>query len=205
MRSLRWLTLALGLATCVSCIVFNGPGDLRRDLTRSTGVELDREMGVTLGRFGLGVVRLVTEDEDLPLEGVHKIEVGVYDIVRAPEEQKTLNFELPGYQKIARAHDGEDDVWVLVRLDRDRIQRLVLIVAGPDEWVLVRIRGDLDRVVEQVMELALARAEHEELIEPTLADYRSHGGREVVGCGSEPGELTRSATSTGREPVQIKM
>jgi hypothetical protein len=49
---------------------------------------------------------------------------------------------------------------------------MLVVVMEQDEWVLVRIKGKLERVVEDAMRMAFDKAEHPELYEPAVADYR---------------------------------
>jgi hypothetical protein len=176
MRNLKWTTVILALLASTACI-FRGPEDLRRDLQASAGVELDKEMGVTVGRFGIAVARVFTKQEEVPLKGVRKVEVGVYEVVgtrKGVDERRPLAVaEMPGYQPVVRVHEGNEDVFVMLKMDeQERIRRMLVIVAENDEWVLVRIRGKLDRIVERAMEMAFDEADKPELYEPALADYR---------------------------------
>jgi hypothetical protein len=80
MRITAWAMIGLCVATCASCIGFHGPEDLRRDLVQATGVELERETGVSVGRMGVMLVRWFTSEEEIPLKGVRKVQVGVYEV-----------------------------------------------------------------------------------------------------------------------------
>jgi len=177
MRELRLLALVCLLATSVSCIWFHGPENVRHDLASSAGVELDREVGITVGRFGLAIARMVTKEDEVPLKGVRKVEVGVYEVVGpspgVSEPRRLEAPEIPGYQQVVRVHEDDEDVFVLVKMEDDRVRRMLVIVAEPDEWVLVRIRGKLDEILEQAMTMAFEQADREELAEPAIADYRA--------------------------------
>jgi hypothetical protein len=183
MRELRMLSIVVCLATCVSCIWLHGPEDLRHDLASSAGVELHRETGVTVGRLGLAIARLVTKQDEIPLKGVRKVEVGVYEVVgtrRGVERARAVDPpEMPGYEHVVRIHDEGDDVFVMVKFEEEQIRRMLVIVAEEDEWVLVRIRGKLNHIFEQAMEMAFDQADKPELYEPALADYRARQADEV--------------------------
>jgi hypothetical protein len=80
------LSLALLQLVVGAACVLRGPSGVRREVVQQTGVELDRELGLTLGRMTLAVARAVvkTEDEDeLPLREISKVQVGVYRVVGA--------------------------------------------------------------------------------------------------------------------------
>jgi hypothetical protein len=169
---------------CVCCrSSSHGPEDLRHDLASSAGVELHRETGVTVGRLGLAIARLVTKQDEIPLKGVRKVEVGVYEVVgtrRGVERARAVDPpEMPGYEHVVRIHDEGDDVFVMVKFEEEQIRRMLVIVAEEDEWVLVRIRGKLNHIFEQAMEMAFDQADKPELYEPALADYRARQADEV--------------------------
>ena len=172
MRELRGLVIFVFLATSVSCIWFHGPEDLRHDLADAADVELRRETGVTVGRIGLAIARLVTKQDEIPLKGVRKVEVGVYEVVgtrRGVERARPVDSpEMPGYEQVVRIHDEGEDVFVMVKLEEGQVRRMLVIVAEEDEWVLVRIRGKLNHIFEAAMEMAFDEADKPELYEPAL-------------------------------------
>jgi len=183
MRELRMLSMVACLATCVSCIWFHGPEDLRHDLADTAGVELHRETGVTVGRLGLALARMVTKQDEIPLKGVRKVEVGVYEVTgtrRGVNQARPVRTpEMPGYEPVVRIHDEGEDVFVMIKLEEEQIRRMLVIVAEEDEWVLVRIRGKLNHIFEQAMEMAFEEADKPELYEPALADYRARRTEEA--------------------------
>ena len=44
---------------------------------------------------------------------------------------------------------------------------MLIVVAEEDEWVVVRMRGDLDRILEDAMRFAFDQAERPDLYEKT--------------------------------------
>ena len=65
-----------------------GPEKIRREISRSTGTEYSKEIGITLGRVGLAVARMALDEEDEELkvlENLTKIRVGVYQVKSRPE------------------------------------------------------------------------------------------------------------------------
>ena len=171
MRRVYWLLIFVCLATATSCIRFHGPENLRRDLSRASGVELEQESGVTLTRTAVMLVRWVTSEEEIPLRGVRRVEVGTYQ-VRGLGSRPIDPPQLPGWQNIVRVREDDEQIFVLVREEEDAIRGMLIIVAEEDEWVLVRIRGKLHKTFESVMQLAFDRAERPDLYEPALAEYR---------------------------------
>lgn len=173
MKRICLAALPLALLFSTSCML-RGPENLRRDLEQASGVELEREAGVTVGRVGTMLVRWFTPADEVPLKGVRKVQVGVYRVVDRPNGAP-VELSLPalsGWQRVARVRQSDEQVDLFVLEENARVRGMLVVVAEDDEWVLVRIRGKLDHVLEQAMEMAFEQADHPELYEPTLADYR---------------------------------
>jgi hypothetical protein len=81
--------------------------------------------------------------------------------------------ELPGWEPVVRVHEDDEDVFVMLRQEEDDIHGMLVVVMEQDEWVLVRIKGKLQHVVEEAMRMAFDKAEHPDLYEPAVADYRA--------------------------------
>ena len=75
------------------------------------------------------------------------------------------------------APDEGEDVFVMTRLDDGEIRGMLVVVMERDEWVLVRIKGRLDHMVENTMLMAFEQADRPELFEPAVARYREEHGR----------------------------
>lgn len=165
--------IALAGALSTSCI-FHGPENLRRDLEHASGIEVQREAGVSVGRVGTMLVRWFTPADEVPLKGVRKVQIGVYRVVDRPDGlPRTLALPEPtGWQRVARVRERDEHVDLFVREENSEVRGLLVIVAEEEEWVLVRIRGRLEHVMEQAMEIAFDRADRPELLAPALADYR---------------------------------
>lgn len=161
------------LLLCTGCW-FHGPGDLKRDLSDSAGVELDQEVGITLGRTSMWLARKAVRwsgEEDIPsLKGVRKVQVGVYEVRglrpgRERRQQLQLS-DLPrNWIPVVQIHEDGEDVFVLTREDGERIRAMLVVVAEYDEWVIVRIKGNLNRVLEEAMQMAFDEAGRPELYE----------------------------------------
>jgi hypothetical protein len=156
---------------------FHGPEDLRRDLARASGVDLEREAGISLGRLSLAVARMVTDEEEVPLHGLRKIEVGVYKVSEADGQSSRgrplMLPEPPGWEIVVRLREPGEDVFVMVERREEGVRRLLVVVVEEDEWVLVRLRGQIDGMLERAMRAAFDGADRPDLYEPAVAEYRS--------------------------------
>ncbi len=168
----RWALVFLLAVTAVGCIRFRGPEDLRREISREAGVVLEKETGITVTRSGVALARIgmrIAGKGEYVVPGVRRVEVGVYEVqglrdgVDAPQA-----FDLPlleGWERVLRVRDEGEQVFMLARVDDDEIVRnMLLVVAEEDEWVLVRLRGKLNRALEKAVELAFREADRPELL-----------------------------------------
>lgn len=164
------------LPLAVGCIRYGGPSSLRRDLSREAGVELDAQFAITVTRSGVALARMFTKEEDVPLKGVRRVEVGVYEVEglrRGVDERRPLELPaLPGLEPVVRVHEDGEDVFVLFHVDeKEEIRQMVVIVAEEDEWVLVRIKGKLTRTVESAMKMAFDHADRPEKYDAAIEAY----------------------------------
>jgi hypothetical protein len=207
--SMRWLMVSLVpalLATC--CVRFHGPEDVRTELSRQAGVRLKQETGLTVTRSGVWLARKALRwsgEEEISLRGVRRVEVGIYEVrgLRGGQAERVRldpRYLERDWQPIVRVHDEGEDVFVLVHEREGALRGMLVVVADQDEWVLVRLRGKLDRIVEDAMRLAFDQADRPDLFERAmeqrepqadppvrayaLADWPSYG--EPWGCPPSP-------------------
>lgn len=154
----------------VSCVRIHGPEDVRRDLGRSAGVKLHREFGLTLTRSGMWIARKglkMADEEQISLRGVRRMEVGIYEVRGRRGDANGLRdadlAALEDWTPIVRTRDPDELVLVLTREQDGRVCGLLVVVADDDEWVLVRMRGKLDRMFEDAVRMAFDEADRPEL------------------------------------------
>jgi len=171
---------ALPLVFLAGCMPFNGPGDVRRDIQASTGMEFDRTFGMTVGRMGMGIARWAvrqSDETDIPLEGIRKVEIGVYDITETGDRSILASGAgalWPEWSSLVEVHDDGEDVLVMSQRQDGSMRRLLFVIHGGDEMVLVRVTGDLEPMIEQVIRYALTEVDRPEVVEPVLEEYRGH-------------------------------
>ncbi len=166
---MRAARLALVLATMIAlpgagCVFRRGPEDVRRELSHGLGCELERDVALKFGFFttkaALGVARLASH-EPAPLRGLSAIEMGVYSLPqgRKPAPSRTITrVEFAGWEDVVRARDGDDEVRVLMRTRRGRIRGLMVISRDGEEVEVMRLRGDLQELLEAIVRGSLAGA-----------------------------------------------
>jgi hypothetical protein len=180
MNRSRSVVFAVIVALTVSsgCVRFSGPNALKRELSYEAGVELDREFAITITRSGVSLARMFTKEEDVPLKGVRRVSVGVYEVRglrEGVEVERSIDVAalLPEMTQIVRVHEDGENVHLLVKHDdRERIRQLVVVVTEADEWVIVRIKGNLNQTVESAMRMAFDEADRPERYESVMTAYR---------------------------------
>ena len=171
------IVLVLGFGA-VGCIRPFGPGGLKREVSASAGVDLDREFGITVTRSGIWLARKILRwtdaDHDMPpLKGLRRVSVGVYRVDedrRGVRQARRIDAELfSDWDSIVRMHDGDESIYVLTRPNRkgEGIKHMMVIVADSDEWVLVKMKGRLDRILEDAIAFGFDQADRPDLYERT--------------------------------------
>jgi hypothetical protein len=172
-RAALCLLLAAALSSA-SCIGFRGPERIRREISYSSGVDLDREMGFTVRRSGMWLVRWgmrVAGEEEISLRGVRRIEVGIYQ-VRGPELETHVHVPLDArsfssWDPVVRVHEDDEDVLVMVREKKGSVRNMLVVVSDDEELVVVRMKGRLDDILEEAMAEAFDQADRPELYDKT--------------------------------------
>lgn len=137
------------------CFGAGSTSDIRYEFSDRTGVEVEPEFGIKLGRIGTGFPKMFVKssDEELSLNGIRKIEVGIYDVV--DRDGRTGSglpaMELDDWVTIVRARDGDECIQILCRPEGERIRALVAVVLDDDELVVVRLKGRLEKFLPAVL------------------------------------------------------
>lgn len=170
------------LLLAAGCVMpYNGPNGVRREVQQATGRHYDKTFAVTVGRSALAVARwAIDEDEEAEeiLKGLKKVELGLYEAQSGREEAGGSGAVtagiLPGWSPLVELHaEAGEHVLVLSESGRDgSIRRLVVLVEDGRELIIVRIKGDLDRIVEEAIRYAFDQAERPDLADPSLEEYR---------------------------------
>jgi hypothetical protein len=168
-RAALCLLLAAALSSA-ACITFRGPEQIRREISGISGVEFDREMGFTVRRSGMWLVRTgmrIAGEDEASLRGVRSIQVGIYQVrdpenglhARVPIEARSFS----DWDAVVRVHEDDEDVLVMVREHEGSVRNMLVVVSDEEELVLVRMKGRLDGILEEAMAEAFDQADRPEL------------------------------------------
>lgn len=168
----------VAVALSAGCVL-RGPSGIKDQVEVSSGKTYQREFGMTVGRTGLGIarwaMRIGDEDEAVRvLRGVNKVQVGVYELVDGGNGtgRPARASDFGPYDPIVQVREDDETVLVLARQDEETIRRLLVVVDSDDELVIVRLRGDLERIIEDAIRLGLSEGGREELADPVVEEYR---------------------------------
>jgi len=128
-------------------------------------------MGLTVKRSGMWLARWgmrIAGEDEISLRGIRRVEVGVYLPLQtkdgsAPSRLDIRDFE--GWSPLVRVHDEDEEVLVMVREKQGEVRDMLVVVSDEDELVVVRMKGRLDRILEEAMAEAFDQAERPDLYE----------------------------------------
>ena len=171
------LTLALVVMTSAGCWFGTGStSDIRYEFTRQTGVVLEPEFGVKLGRISTAFGKMFAHGPDVPkLQGVNKVEVRVYAVADgfAHDRARLAALDFPGWSQLVRVREDGEEVLVMVKPELDgTIPAMLVLVNDGDELVVVRLKGklhkfmraNLDEILEDVADVGEAMDDIKEAI-----------------------------------------
>lgn len=164
------LVFLSALASTGCMLATPGLGNQRDALeAQIPGARFDRTFGIRLGRMSLGLTRSIIravedEDEDLDqamvaLRHVKGVQVAVYETLELPATG-TAAFKPPNTEQlganwfVAADIRGSDHAgWAMARTSQKGIIRELMIGAlDEDQLVLVRIKGNLEALLERLEE-----------------------------------------------------
>lgn len=165
------LLLSILAITSSGCMLATpGLGNQRTALEAEIpGAKFDRTFGIRLGRMSLGLTRSIIrasedEDEDVDaaveaLRHVKGVQVAVYETLELPSVgtaafKPPSTKDLDGNWFVAANIRGQDHAgWALARTSKKGLVREIRIgVLDEDQLVLVRIKGNLEALLEQLEE-----------------------------------------------------
>ncbi len=184
-HALRLAAIALVLTTGGCIMPFNGPAGVRRDIEEVTGKEYGQSFALTVGRSGMALTRWIVkkaEEEPLPIEGIKKVEIGIYEVrdepVPSPAAPDITTLQWPEWSPLVEIH-GENGEIVVVLSEAGKggsIRRLLLVIENDKQLVIVRLKGRLDQLIEEAMKYALEQADRPDLVDPSIEEYRRDHG-----------------------------
>jgi hypothetical protein len=154
------LASALLLAT-VGCVTYRGPRGIETAIEEQMGVDLEREFGLKLGLCATkltGTFLAHESDEDaLAIENLTGVGVAVFKVPPGASKAPRLDparLGLGRFETVLNIRDGDGQVLLLTKSKKQTIHEVVFVAADGEEVVVARLRGDLDRLVGQVMHAA---------------------------------------------------
>jgi len=119
---------------------------LQSDVARQTGSDPRRAFEVSLGRVTLALARQAVgpaADGSLPLEGLARFELAVYDVPPAGRELDFTRMAVHGWEPTVRARTPSGSTLVLVRSAGGALGDVVLVTADADRALYARLAGRL--------------------------------------------------------------
>jgi hypothetical protein len=158
------LLIAAG-GTSSGCLWAPELANVRRDIERQIPqARFDKEIELSLGPLSLALARVVTRfvpdarEARSYLRDVRRIQIAVYNAHDLPP---TTGVEMPavlrelqaqGWVTAVKVRDGQELVWVLYRLENERVTELYVVALDDEELVLVRAKGKLEKLAARALQ-----------------------------------------------------
>ncbi len=158
-RSLTRLLILVLTVLGTGCATSFSPEVVRSEITRQTGADPSRVFELNLGQVTMALARKVIgvgEDGSLPLAGLARFELAVYDV---PATGRSLDFTrmtVRGWEPTVRSKSPTGSTLVLVRSSGRDIGDLVLVAADADQAIYARLAGRLSRDLPEALGQAVA-------------------------------------------------
>lgn len=175
MKRIIVFCVAIAVLAGTGCFRLGGPEGVTQTLSREAGVELDQEFGITVTRGGVWLAKKSmrwVDDVDVSLDGLKRVEVGIYT-VRDQDDRRSgrLSEDLfpIEWTPWVKVRDGGSDVMVMVKQGKhpEDINGMLVVVAEDEEWVVVRMKGDLYRIMEDSLRFAFDQTDRSDLYDAT--------------------------------------
>jgi hypothetical protein len=168
-RAHRLTVLTLASLVCLQltgCIYSREIAHVRRDIERAyPGTEFDRQIVLSFGPGFLGAIGWLAEkidDGDAQrvadyAREIRRVKVGVYRTVTLASEEtmriESLDlFRENGWLVAARVREDDEVIWALYRERCGAVRDIFVLSLSDEELVIVRIEGELDRLLEKILE-----------------------------------------------------
>ncbi|GAB4373459.1 MAG: hypothetical protein Kow0062_10550 [Acidobacteriota bacterium] len=171
MSRLRSLSVTLVAPACLAavallagCATAFSPELIRGEIVRQTGHDPRRAFEVNLGRFTTLLLRqaLVTDEGDVPFEGLAGLELAVFEIDpdRGGPALDVTRIPVRGWEPLVRLVDERRSGTVLIRAGRrwraaasapSPLRELVVVGSGRRQVVYARLWGSLDPRVPEAL------------------------------------------------------
>ena len=128
------------------CATTFSPEAIRSEITRQTGSDPQRAFEVSLGRVTLALTRQAVgpaADGSLPLAGLTRFELAVYDVPPAGRELDFTRMAVHGWEPTVRARTPSGSTLVLVRAAGSALGDVVLVTADADRALYARLADRL--------------------------------------------------------------
>lgn len=146
-------------------LAYRGPTGMEGAIEKQLDCELNRDFGLKLGflmaPLASSIVRAAADTEDEAfLQGLHlrKVGVAVFKVEHQGADVRRLDpakLGLAGWSTLARVKQDGEQLLVMSKPEKaGGIRNVVLVSYDGDEVAIVRIKGDLDKLVQAAAEAA---------------------------------------------------
>ena len=151
-RGSGWMLLMLVLPLVTTgCVSLTGPNKIRNQIAQQEDVKLEKEFGITVGPLAVALADAVASNHiPFDVSGISWVDYGEYHVRRnAPSAERFClrNLELPGWERIARVCERDEEFLVMIRA-KPKLRELLFVQRERETVRIVRAEGDLERVLD---------------------------------------------------------
>jgi len=160
-RGLRVAFLSASLAVTSACVTYRGPRGIESAIEEQMGVDLERDFGLKLGwtttKLAGSFVGGDDADDALAFKDLTGLGVAVFRVPKgasSPAHIDPARLLAGHFETVLNVRDSDGQVLLLAKPQRGTIKELVFVSCDEEEVVIARLRGDLDRLLEQALQAA---------------------------------------------------
>jgi hypothetical protein len=158
------IAVVLTLTVTSGCMWTPELSRVKNDIERQLpDARFEKEFALSLGPIALTFARLVTKlvpdasQASEYLRDVSRVQVAVYNTealppvseVRMPDRLERMSDD--GWETAVKVREDDGVVWVMYKIDGDTIRDLYVVVLNDEELVIVKARGQLERLVARAL------------------------------------------------------
>ena len=153
--------VAVAAGALPGCVGFSGPSDVARRIETSRPVDLDKEFGISVGPLGVFLASAIASPW-LPVDinGVSSVDFGEYTVEAISEDPRATclrDLELAGWEPFLRVCEDGSDVVAMVNENGRSVTGLLVVTREGGELQIVRVRGDFDKIIDNLMSSELLK------------------------------------------------
>ncbi len=153
MNSSSLVHVAVQAALLLAAVGCGGPSDqLHHAVLDGTHARVQSAVSFGAGRGLIALAGLLLPDDgEIAKSGVHGVAVEVFTLEPGSPRPVVAALAVPGWQRVLRVKDGEDEVVILARARHGQIRQMALVALESEELTVVQLDGRLGEALTRAL------------------------------------------------------